>query len=154
MGSGKQATFWQEFFFFLINLIGEKLLYNIVMVMNQSWVHMSPHPECPSHLPPHPIPLGCLRAPALSASCIELALVIYFTYDNIHVSVLFSQIIPPCLLPQSPKVCFLHLCLFCCLADRVVVTIFLNSLCMCFIFVFLFLTYFSLYNRLQFHSPH
>ena len=29
------------------------------------------------------------------ASFIELALVIYFTYDNIHVSMLFSQIIPP-----------------------------------------------------------
>ena len=26
-----------------------------------------PHPEPPSHHPPHPIPLGCLRAPALSA---------------------------------------------------------------------------------------
>ena len=30
-----------------------------------------------------------------SASCIELPLVICFTYGNIHVSMLFSQIIPP-----------------------------------------------------------
>ena len=29
--------------------------------------HVSHHPEPPSHLPPHPVPLGCLRAPALSA---------------------------------------------------------------------------------------
>ena len=29
--------------------------------------HVSPHPEHPSHLPPHPIPLGCPIAPALSA---------------------------------------------------------------------------------------
>ena len=29
--------------------------------------HVSPDPEPPSHLPPHPIPLGCPRAPALSA---------------------------------------------------------------------------------------
>ena len=29
--------------------------------------HVSPYPETPSHLPPHPIPLGCPRAPALSA---------------------------------------------------------------------------------------
>ena len=29
--------------------------------------HESPHPEAPSYLPPHPIPLGCPRAPALSA---------------------------------------------------------------------------------------
>ena len=34
---------------------------------------------------------------------------------------LFSQIIPPSLLPQSPKVCSLHLCLFCCLAYWVII---------------------------------
>ena len=28
-------------------------------------VHVSHHPEPPSSLPPHPIPLGCSRAPAL-----------------------------------------------------------------------------------------
>ena len=31
-------------------------------------------------------------------------------------------------LPQSPKDCSIHLCLFCCLAYRVIVTIFLNSI--------------------------
>ena len=31
-------------------------------------------------------------------------------------------------LPQSPKDCSRHLCLFCCLAYRVIVTIFLNSI--------------------------
>ena len=35
-----------------------------------------------------------------------------------------SQPLP---LPHSPKDCSIHLCLFCCLAYRVVVTIFLNS---------------------------
>ena len=56
----------------------------------------------------------------------------------------------PCLLPQSPKVCSLHLCLFCCLTYRVIVTIFLKSIYMCYytILVFFFLTYFTLYNRL------
>ena len=34
-------------------------------------------------------------------------------------------------LPQSPKDCSIHLCLLCCLAYRVVVTIFLNSIYMC-----------------------
>ena len=37
---------------------------------------------------------------------------------------------PPLPLPQSPKDCSIHLCLFCCLAYRVVVTIFLNSIYM------------------------
>ena len=33
-------------------------------------------------------------------------------------------------LPQSPKDCSIHLCLFCCLAYRVIVTIFLSSIYM------------------------
>ena len=37
----------------------------------------------------------------------------------------------PCLLPQSPKFCSLHLCLFCCLEYRVIVTIFLNFIYIC-----------------------
>ena len=37
----------------------------------------------------------------------------------------------PGLFPQSPKLCSLHLCLFCCLTYRVIFTIFLNSIYMC-----------------------
>ena len=37
----------------------------------------------------------------------------------------------PHLLPQSPKVCSLHLGLFCCLAYRVIILIFVNSIFMC-----------------------
>ena len=36
----------------------------------------------------------------------------------------------PVPLPQSPKDCSIHLCLFCCLAYRVIVIIFLNSIYM------------------------
>ena len=39
-----------------------------------------------------------------------------------------SYPLPP---PQSPKDCSIHLCLFCCLAYRVIITIFLNSIYMC-----------------------
>ena len=42
--------------------------------------HPSELPQCTS--PEHPVP------------CIEPGLVIYFTYDNIYVSMVFSQIIP------------------------------------------------------------
>jgi len=52
----------------------------------------------------HPIPLGHPSAPALSTvSCIEPGLAICFTYDNIHVPMLFSQIIPPSPSPTESK---------------------------------------------------
>ena len=35
---------------------------------------------------------------------------------------------PPLPLPQSPKDCSIHLCLFCCLAYRVIITIFRSTL--------------------------
>ena len=58
--------------------------------------HVSPHPEPTSHLPPYPIPLGCPRAPALSALLHALTLVVnYFTHGNMHASMLFSQVTPP-----------------------------------------------------------
>ena len=52
-----------------------------------------PHPEPPSHLPPRTIPPGHPSVP--QASCIEPGLAIHFIYNIIHVSVPFSQIIPP-----------------------------------------------------------
>ena len=92
-----------------------------------------PHPKLPSHLPPHPIPLGCPSALALSAlfhalnldsSSISHMVIYMFQYYSLKSS-------HSCLLPQSPKVCSLYLCLFCCLAYRVIITIFLNSIYMC-----------------------
>ena len=91
-----------------------------------------PPPEIPSHLPPHPIPQGHPSAPALStlshASNLDWRpisrMVIYmFQCYSLKPS-------HPHLLPQSPKVCSLHLCLFCCFACRVIITIFLNSIYM------------------------
>ena len=64
--------------------------------MNQPWVYMCPPSQTALPLPPHPILLGCPRALALSAlfhaSNLDWS---SFTYGSVHVSVLFSQIIPP-----------------------------------------------------------
>ena len=67
--------------------------------------HVSPHPELPSHLPPNPIPLGHPSALCLMHS-VKPGLAIYFTYGNIHVSMLFSQIIPPSPSLTEPKSLF------------------------------------------------
>ena len=117
-------------------------------------VHMFPHPETPSHLPPYLIPLGCSRAPALSALLHALKLLwSSVLHKIIYMFQCYSLKSSQPHLPQSPKVCSLHLCYFCCLAYRVTVTIFLNSTYMHYytVLVFFFLTYFTLYNRLQFH---
>ena len=88
-----------------------------------------PHPESSSHIPPHLIPLGHPSAPALSTLPHALNLEGQFIS---HIIIYMFQCYSlksshPCLLPQSPKVCSLHLCLFCCLAYRFIITIFLNS---------------------------
>ena len=89
-----------------------------------------PHPEPPSHLPPHPIPLVHASAPALStlshASNLDWQSVSHMIIYMFQCSSLKSSY--PCLFPQNPKDCSIHLCLFCCLAYRVIVTIFLNSI--------------------------
>ena len=64
------------------------------------------------------------------ASCIKLALAIYFTYGLFYIYVFQCYSLKSShlrLLPQSPKDYSIHLCLFCCLQYRVVITIFLNS---------------------------
>ena len=91
-----------------------------------------PHPELHPHLPPCTIPLGSLSAPAPSiqyrASNLDWQLVSYmiFYMSQCH-SPKSSHPLP---LPQSPKDCSIHMCLFCCLAYRVIITIFLNSIYM------------------------
>ena len=119
------------------------------------------HPEPPSHLPLHPIPLGHPGAPAPNTlfssvqfshsvmsnslwphesqhgSCIAEALCHASNLDwrfTSHMIFYMFQchfpILSPLPFPQSPKDCSIHLCLFCCLAYRVIVTFFLNSIYM------------------------
>ena len=100
--------------------------------MNPPWVYMCSPSWTPSHLPPHPIPLGHPSASALSslshASNLDWRSVSHMIIYMFQCHSLKSS--HPCLLPQSPKVYSLHLCLFCCLTYRVIATIFLNSIYM------------------------
>ena len=106
----------------LLILIVGLLLYNIVLVL-------------PS------IPLGHPSAPALSTLYHASNLDWWFVSHMIIYIFQCHSPKPshPRPLPQSPKDCSKHLCLFCCLAYRIVITIFLNSTYMhffCFIFLF------------------
>ena len=65
--------------------------------VNRPEVYMCPPILKPlPHLsPPHPSGLPQSTGVGCPASCTELALVICFTYGNVQVSKLFSQITPP-----------------------------------------------------------
>ena len=89
------------------------LLYNTVLVlsyinMNLPWVYMSSQSWTPLP-PPSPYHLSgssqC-TSPKHPVSCIEHRLVIHFLHDSIHVSMPFSQIIPPSPSPTESKSLF------------------------------------------------
>ena len=126
--------------------------------INQPWVYIY-SPSWPPPAPqPHPIPLGHPSAPALSTLSHGLNLD-WQSVSNMIIYVFQCYSLKsshPHLLPQSAKDCSIHLCLFCHLAHKVIITIFLNSIFMhqYTVLVFFFPTYFTPYNRLQFHSPH
>ena len=125
------------FFFFKFNLI---LFFNFTILYwfchISTWIRHRytrvPHPEPSSLLPPHTIPLGCPSAPAPSiqyhALNLDWRLVSYMILYMFQCH--SPKLSHPLPFPQSPKDCSIHLCLFCCLAYRVIVTIFLNSIYM------------------------
>ena len=106
----------------------------------------------------HPIPsLWAIpwTNPEHPVSCIEPGLAIHFTYDNIHVSMLFSQIIPPLPSPtESKRLFYTSVSL---LVSRIqgyhyhLSKFHIYALVYC---IGVFLSGFTLYNRLQFHPPH
>ena len=107
-GKKQDKIHWHIFFFFLYLFIYFTL--NIVLVLpyidlNLPWVYMcSPSwTPLPPPFPSHPSGSSQCTSPEHPVSCIEAWLATCFTYDNIHVSMLFSQIIPPSPSPTESK---------------------------------------------------
>ena len=121
-----------------INFNWRLITLHIVLVFAIYWhesamgIHVLPILNPPSRLPPHPIPQGHPSAPALSTLSHALNLDWwYISHMIINMFQCYSlKSSHPRLLPQSPKVCSLYLCLPCCLTYSVIVTIFLNSIYM------------------------
>ena len=98
--------------------------------MNQPWIYMYSPSQSPLPPPSPSDPSGssqCTRYEHLShASNLGWwsvsSLIIYMFWCC------FLKTSHPCLLPQRPKVCTIHLCLFFYFAYRVIITIFLNSI--------------------------
>ena len=107
-----------KFYFFL--------LYNTVLVlpyinMNLPQVYTCSPPWTSSLFPP--IPSLQYHASNLDWRFVSYMILYMFQCNS-------PKSPHPLPLPQSPKDCSIHRCLFCCLAYRIIVTIFLNSIYM------------------------
>ena len=95
-----------------------------------TWIHHGrtrvPSPEPLSRLPPRTISGSSqCTSPKHPASNLDWQFVSYVILYMFQCHSLKSSHCLP--LPQSPKDCSIHLCLFCCLAYRVIVTIYLRD---------------------------
>ena len=82
----------------------------------------------PTFFPVHPLGHPSAPAPSIQycASNLDWRLVSYMILYMFQCHSPKSS--HPLSLPQSPKDCSIHQCLFCCLVYKVIVTIFLNSI--------------------------
>ena len=90
----KSTCYFFNFYFYFV------LLYNAVLVLpyidvNQPRVYMSSQSCTPLPSPYHLSGSSLCTSPKHPVSCIEHRLALRFLHDSIHVSMPFSQIIPP-----------------------------------------------------------
>ena len=107
------GLFFQLIYLFWLRII--KILWWHLPYININWLQYTCDPSYWTPLPllPPPYPSGLSQSTSFGcpASCIKLALVICFTYCNLHISVLFSQIIPPSPFPtESVQESVLYIC--------------------------------------------
>ena len=135
LNPGPKRVSVTQSFFFLFSFI--YLLYNIVLVlpyidMNPPWLYMCSPSWTP---PPTSLPIPSLWVNPVSCIILYHALTLDWRFVS-HVIIYMFQCHSPISsysrpLPQSPKDCSIHLCLFFCLTYRVIVTIFQNFIYMC-----------------------
>ena len=119
------------FFFFSLRLITSQYCSGFCHIdMNQPWIHMCSPSQSPLPPPSPSHPSGssqCTNPEHLSHASnlgwwfVSPLIVYLFQCYSLRTS-------HPHILPQSPKLCSVHLCLFFCFAYRVIITIFLNSI--------------------------
>ena len=97
----KDALFFFFFIFKLYNIV--LVLPNIEMNPPQVYIYSPTYTPLPPPIPSHPTGSSQCTSPEHPVSCIEPGLAIHFTYDNIHVSMPFSQFIPPSPSPTESK---------------------------------------------------
>ena len=100
--------------------------------LNPPCVYMCSPSWNPSHLPPHPIPLGYPSTPNLST--LSHALNLDWQFISHMIIYMFQCHFPkssPSPSPTESKDYSIHLCFFCYLAYKVIITIFINSLYIC-----------------------
>ena len=127
------SFFKYKFIYFNLRLITLQYFIGFAIHQHESatGIHVFPILKpLPPPSPYHPSGLSQCTSPKHPASCIKFGLVIRFIYDIIHVQCHSPKSSHPLPLPQSPKDRSIRQCLFCCLAYRVIVTIFLNSIYM------------------------
>ena len=125
--------FFSFFLIFIFTLFYFTILY--WFCHTSTWIHHGctwvPKYEHPLPPPSHNIPLGHPHAPA--PSMLYPASDIDWWFNSYMIVYMLECQSPKSShpLPLSPKVRYTHLCLFSCLAYRVVIAIFLNSIYMC-----------------------
>ena len=132
---GKECVIFVFFYLFIyLRLISLQYCIDFSIYWHESTmgVHVFPILNPTPTSQSHSIPLGHPSAPAPSTLYHALNL---DSQSISHMIIYMFQCHAPksphlCPLPQSPKDCSIHLCLFCYLACRVIVTIFLNCIYM------------------------